>query len=498
MLVVLLFLITACVAEVVPLFSCWFERLAPQHRTRHLVLGYNNTGTGDRLLPFTGGVPNALQPFVGLQPDIFKRGLFPFELVLNDVEAALVAGISWQLDATQLRIGATSLTPAKQCSVAFNNTCPTDIDHFCEDGAYCNGVETCFSLAFLGGLGGGRTVGRCKRSADPVFCPQPTRCNESALACVTPATGEPLPAPSFIAVHPFLQCWWRAATPSGNATLHLAFGYTSNATMTVSRPVTLGDALVARRNTLLPIAYNHQQIDLFRAGTHRMAFVLRDTLGVLGTGQPTARIAWLLTDAQLLVTVADLGATNQCVPETDPPPPPSAGEGGEVAVRATCSQQQPDCSAYDTFCHGPTHCDVATGLCVLDEPSHSPCEPSTRAVHTECLDFGICVSAAAACQTDADCGDGLLCNGAELCVNGSCLGAQNFSIIGLCGTAQAVCAEGVGCVATEESISNGLLALIVLCVIVGVGLFAGAIVLAIRREPVPTPTKKKKKVKRTR
>jgi hypothetical protein len=248
----------------------------------------------------------------------------------------------------------------------------------------------------------------------------------------------------------------------------LALGYSNNGTMSVTRPITADTVADGTRNYLLPLAYNGQQIDLFRSGTHVHALVLKDRLQVLQT--PGGRIAWVLTNTQLIITAKDLTGENKCQLATQPP----SGDTEEDIVTPAprrgnmCSAENTDCSAYDTFCSGKTRCDLSLGLCLLVDASFSPCDKAPEGVQVDCLeDVKVCL-ASVSCETNHDCQDSLICNGEEQCINGTCV-MQNFT----CPAGQ-VCVEGVGCIVQDLPLSNAAL-----LGVTAAGIFGGAFVILL-------------------
>jgi hypothetical protein len=104
----------------------------------------------------------------------------------------------------------------------------------------------------------------------------------------------------------------------------------------------------------------------------------------------------------------------------------------------------PDCAAPECtidadcddglFCNGMETCETGTGTCQAGTP---PCDPLTEICNEE---TGTCDVAQVGCTDDGDCDDGLFCNGMETCETGT-------------GTCQAGtppdCDDGVGC--TDDS-----------------------------------------------
>jgi hypothetical protein len=78
------------------------------------------------------------------------------------------------------------------------------------------------------------------------------------------------------------------------------------------------------------------------------------------------------------------------------------------------------------------------------------------------------------CANNHDCLNGLLCSGPSLCLaTGYCSAPTTMTIEELCGTPQAECIEGTGCIFTGALISNGAV------IGIGVGIVAALIVLFV-------------------
>ena len=92
------------------------------------------------------------------------------------------------------------------------------------------------------------------------------------------------------------------------------------------------------------------------------------------------------------------------------------------------------------FCNGAETCD-AGGTC---QPSMNPC-----AVNETCDEVNGCVAPPPpACTTDADCDDGALCNGVETCQAGQCVAGMDPCAPG------ETCNEVDGCVSAPQCASD--------------------------------------------
>ena len=100
------------------------------------------------------------------------------------------------------------------------------------------------------------------------------------------------------------------------------------------------------------------------------------------------------------------------------------------ALAFTCSTDQ-ECTQLDTFCEGPSHCDLSKNKCVRQDVRYDPCAEmrerarTFNAAQSDVLSI-ICVNEVKACvelyycTKDADCDDHRYCNGVERCVEGKC------------------------------------------------------------------------------
>lgn len=465
---------------IVATWDCWFETYANASRSLNLVFSYNSSYPSDTPL-VAGSAENTLEPaqlFQGQQPELFKQGYQAYVLTL-----VVPAGTSvvWRLDNQPPLVVNTAqdLTPQRRCSVALGGNCPTWIEHFCEDAAYCNGAESCFSMSLFGAETT-RTMGVCVAPDQGVQCQAPAACREDALACVTPTpapteapTGAPTPVPTTVV--PLFYCWYTSVEPP--ATRHIlsvVLGYNNTGALPLVLPVTTSGQLNGLANHLAPPAYNGQQPTLFEAGEQLLVFVVRDTLGVLYAGHP---LVWGLTSRALVVTSAHhIRPERECQLLVPAAPPTEADDDDYLDAdvpTVECSELAPNCTAADTFCNGTTVCNGT--LCVPTDPSYDPCAGlRAEALHGPVVllcveELGLCV-AYVNCTSDAQCQDGLYCNGKETCSNGTCYGMVNITVTRVCGRPDAVCIEAEQrCVLTDETVSP----------LVAIGLVAGAAVIVL-------------------
>jgi hypothetical protein len=441
--------------NVIPEWNCWYHTYENNVRVVNLLFSYNNPDVADVIIS-SSSPQNELTPsnLNGQQPDIFKAGYNAYVMSLNHVP------VSWQLGTTRIDVSEVDLTPEQRCSAKFLGTCPLWIPHFCEDSVYCNGEESCFSVAIFGVLTS-HSFGSCSRPASGVNCGVTAQCNESLMTCVSllpPETPAPTPPP----VYPLFDCWYYTTTET-KMVVNLRMSYNNTSPNSVTRPL--------ENNKITPNAYDGVQPTLFYGGVNIDAFVISDTLDMLTTDQ----IMWRIGDVALTLTSENVTVATRCAVESPQDTPLTNAPTTEATVAPTapavatqCSSGGDDCSQFDSFCYGPTHCDVSLGLCVLNNPVYSPCPPAiVPATQIICVNhLSICV-ASMNCTVDSECNDGLLCNGKEYCVNGSCVVQTNLTIDQLCGGPNYVCIEGVGCQSTDQPISNSLL----LTIIGGVALF---------------------------
>jgi hypothetical protein len=222
------------------------------------------------------------------------------------------------------------------------------------------------------------------------------------------------------------------------------------------------------------------------------AFTLIDTMDVLRQGSVT----WTLTDQSLVVNSALLtddrlcpgaraptvGTTPSGAPTSLHQPVPPVGiitisplptnrtAGNSTAGNNTdepladdevlvpqCSIANTDCSAYDSFCGGPTQCDLASGYCVLVDPSYTPCDATAMMLRpgvglvVQCVEStGQCIASVPNCYSDRDCNDGFICNGRERCIDNACVSQPNQTVLAICQYTNAICIEGVGCMAIDQ------------------------------------------------
>jgi hypothetical protein len=482
---------TASASDLVPLWDCWFFTYpAGAAAVPNLVLGYNNTQDFELAVP--DSAENRLDPpqFNGYQPFIFKPGLNRFSTVLQDTRGVLagtanVSGsITWQLGDRLLTIDQQSLGADQRCDVKYEGACPTWVDGFCDDTLYCNGQESCFTAITAYRQMFAKVMGRCQPPLEGVRCAPSEVCNETARACVLDAPTPPPP----VSIVPLLNCWYYASAVSltnsntaigthntmdgvsGRAPMHvhLVLSYNNTSPLTVARGVTLpGDTSSDAKNQLQPDVYNTLQPTIFSPGWQQAAFTLVDSLDVLR--QQGATITWWLTDRQLVVRATDLtdellcagadgtraptGPTTTSAPSSSPDTP----VGDDDVLPQQCSLSNMDCSAYNSFCNGPTHCDLESGYCVLTDPLYTPCSGTRQRMRPgvdlvlQCVEHtSLCVAVASSCVKDRDCNDGFICNGPERCVNETCVALANQTVASVCQYTNAICIEGVGCRATDQ------------------------------------------------
>jgi len=461
-------------AQLQPVISCWFTSYDSTHRITNYVLGYNNSGPTDIMLPVDDLGSNTLLPLSlnGQQPDLFKVGFYPFVLRVSQFQ-------SWSLGGTVVSADAMApLSPLTRCDVAFAGACPVLIEGFCEDGSYCNGQESCFSTRIFGALTPG-VLGACQPAVHGVQCDRPDHlCSEIQLDCVQPptvpteaptaapttevTTAAPTVAPTTqpqpSRVTPSFYCWYTAPQdPTAKPPRMIKFlvlNYNNTAATGLQVPH-------GANNTIRPPAFVQQLPTRFMAGYHEHSVIIADTVRWLDVLGMRRTIVWTLTDAQLVIDGdSDLTPARLCVPPTtQPPPSPSPDDTDTGVVVFQCSASAPDCSAFDSFCQGPAVCNTVTQQCIPVDSAFSPC-PVTSAeqpLEITCIDHLSFCAAWLSCNYSDQCQDGLFCNGQEYCSNGTCYSQVNFT----CGDSD-TCVEGQGCVTNPYSISNGAIAAIVI------------------------------------
>lgn len=104
--------------------------------------------------------------------------------------------------------------------------------------------------------------------------------------------------------------------------------------------------------------------------------------------------------------------TDACVTACD-----DAGDCGDddlcttdACVNGACTNDPVVCADDGAFCNGTASCDAATGACVS---SGDPC--AATADTPTCNEDADACETAPLCTADADCDDGLFCNGVEVC-----------------------------------------------------------------------------------
>jgi hypothetical protein len=448
-------LILSTSGEIIPDWNCWFNTYESNVRVTNLVFSYNNTLNTDVIVSSSQS-QNYLTPsqFNGQQPDIFKAGYNAYIMTLKDVDNTLASGsIQWHVDRS-VSVDQSNIVETQRCDIKYKGTCPLWIEHFCEDSSYCNGQETCFSVAIFGMLTS-RSFGACSRPSNGVICDVTSHCNESALACISKATPPP-PPPAPMPIYPLFHCWYYTTGGDGKMVVNLKMSYNNTASSAVARPLSM--------NSITPLAYDGIQPTLFYGGYNADVFLLSDTLDILDKD----KIVWTIVDESLVLTADNITAATRCAPVlTDAPT--KAPTSVMTPEPTQCSASNSDCSQYNSFCHGPSKCDEATGMCVLLNPLYSPCSKSSiSTAMIVCVEHLTMCVASINCTLDSECNDGLLCNGDEYCVNNTCVTQSNWT----CGE-DYVCVEGVGCQVTNPLISNEAIAAIV----GGVGLIVIVIVV---------------------
>jgi hypothetical protein len=453
-------------SQVLPSFACWFPSYNGSARANNLVYSYNNSLGTDLIIPIVEGGNNSLTPlqFNGQQPDIFKSGYNPFTLVLTDINnvlSLLGGSVVWQLAGTTVTVTQAQIITSQRCDTAYNGVCPLWVDGFCEDDSYCDGAEGCSSLVIFGSLTT-RSLGACIRPQSGILCPTGQRCSEQLLGCYTPTeapTVEPV-----LEVVPIFYCWFYSPDPLLGQVINIALGYNNTSSQTLARPMTL-PTNGSLANFILPADYNGLQTTLFQQGYDPLSFTLKDSRQIL-VGNGT--IQWSLTIDTLSITLAgNIIPSTECSLLASPPDgeeiiPTEAPTSAPTALPNHCNISDTNCTAFDSFCGGPFLCNTTLQQCVPVDANYSPCTGEQFQVSADAPVVLVCVEdlelclAYVNCSVDAECNDGLFCNGHESCLNGTCYGQVNLTIEELCGTVNAICVEGQGCVATGQTVSNQL------------------------------------------
>jgi hypothetical protein len=462
---------------IIPEWSCWFNAYTDEKRVFNLLFMYNNTMDSDVMLPTT--VPeNRITPstFNGHQTDIFKAGVDYYAFVLEDGSDYLSseegAQIVWRVGSLETSVTKSGLTEERRCDLKYEGVCPQQkFPHFCDDGVYCNGEESCFSQGIMGAQTT-TTLGHCTRPLNGVQCGVQQECSESLLRCID-ITPPPPPPP---AIYPRFDCWFYQYENENAMSMNLKLGYNSTGTNLLVRAITTDDTPSGTiANKISPSAYNGQQPALFEVGYNPGSFSIKDSIGILERENGT--ITWFLTDFSLVIQQSDITPDTKCPEQdseapTDPIDTVTDGDEDTEGDGTQCSAENTDCTSYDTFCHGITACNVDSGYCVLVNEAYNPCSVSASEVtqgaplRTECVESAqICISVIN-CTLDSECNDGLLCSGPVLCINNTCVD-QNQTLEERCGL-NTECVEGVGCLPLEQPISSAALVSIFG---VGIGLF---------------------------
>lgn len=456
MFAVLFFLFAYASAGTIVPEWCWFHSYSTESRLLSIVYSYNNTFSVDIEIS-TESSENRLLPinYNGQQPTLFKSGYNTFAFSLDTVDPNEI--ITWQIGNQSLAITTATLLTTDRCDTKHNGYCPTWIEHFCEDSVYCNGNESCFTPVLFGMMSTHK-IGTCTRPIEGVLCEPFHECHEERMSCVDTRPPPPPPSP----IYPSFHCWFYTYESENKMVINLRMNYNNTATNVITRPVG-GDI----PNSIYPAAYDGVQPALFYPGFQEDSFVIKDTIDFLSNGH----IVWQITENRIEISLNDINTSTRCPIDTNHVPDPTP-----QPVEVQCSAEKPDCSAYNTFCYGDAHCDTEHNLCVLNDAAYTPCSSLTVSpLQLSCVEhLSICV-ASVNCTADNECNDGHICNGAESCINGTCVFQVNVSIIELCGTADAICIEGRGCVATNPALEDkyivAIVGAIILCSIVVIVLF---------------------------
>lgn len=174
-----------------PLFSCWYQHATTEGDsalTLNLVFGYNNTHRNDKMIdidPVTNVVSGGTTLLLDQQPTVFSAGYHPFAFVAHDVTPHLSNHqnkVQWDLAGKIASVSRKDINKANRCATLFKKTCTPDIDHFCDDGTFCNGEEQCV-------LSRGSSVGACRPSSNGPVCKGPgVTCDNKKRACVSTTT----------------------------------------------------------------------------------------------------------------------------------------------------------------------------------------------------------------------------------------------------------------------------------------------------------------------
>lgn len=476
---------------VIPQWSCWFHTYQGSTRLVNLVYSYHNTGNEEQIIN-TGTVNNQIVPLSldGAQNYIFKTGTQAFAFTLVDYNDTLSSSsIVWTLNGQAVSVAKEKIVTEERCDVKFSGVCPLHIGHFCDDSVYCNGLESCFSPLFIEAMTS-YTNGTCSRPNIGIVCQPGFICHEESRTCID-NTPPPPPAPL---IRPSFECWFYHSDDANSPmVISLVLSYNNSAQGPIVRPITTSAESIepALRNEISPAPYNQLQPTLFYPGYNKGAFTLKDTANILTS--PGGTILWRLTTEEFSFSRDDITISNQCQEDTTQSPPssptsaPSSNEGDEETEIPTeepesdgrvhtkqCTEENPDCTAYDSFCDGPTQCDTGAEICVQSIHAYSPCQHVASKLTIgspltiSCVErLKICVSSVN-CTIDKECNDGLICNGKEYCMNGTCVMTVNFT----CGPNQ-TCIEGQGCAVVNQTLSNPVIGAIIICITGGVMIVIG-------------------------
>ncbi len=376
----------------------------------------------------------------------------------------------------------------------FAQACSVDAD--CDDGAFCNGTETCDTGS-----------GSCVAGTPP--CTGSQQCDEAADQCIdivclhdvdfesgaggwtqgadTCTTG------AFIVGTPDATAWQVGGGNPGQAffTQNNAGGLGTDdvdgGTCEALSPVI--DAS-GQSEVTVSLDYYHGQRDAGDDASDGFTIEVLDGGSVVDTlvsvGDVTNNAAW----ASVSTALSNPGSLQLRVRATDAAGAGDIVEGGIDNVRV-CFEASGGCSS-DTdcndglFCNGTETCDLGTGTCqagsapdcgdgvsctvdacneatdVCDNtPDDGACDnglfcdgAETCSATLGCqagsdpCSGGACDEAGDVClecSVDADCDDGLFCNGAETCVGGACQAGSDPCSGGACDEGGDVCLPGGAC-----------------------------------------------------
>lgn len=148
-------------------------------------MGYKNHDNTDLTITrTTEGERNIISPleFNGAQTELFRSGTHPFAFAITlPNEKMTTTGVSWSLGEETVTITSSDITRDNQCNLKYNGRCTTEIEGFCSDGDYCNGIESCSPKPSVYGK---TAYGTCTQSNTIVECPDGMSCDSDKQACV--------------------------------------------------------------------------------------------------------------------------------------------------------------------------------------------------------------------------------------------------------------------------------------------------------------------------